>query len=125
MGLAEKEKAENAIEQFIVNFRYETFLTLLNEQSLRNMYLKESNTYYKFLILRAYIERNASARERLKEANDVLRKYADETYHIENDYIYSLDIRSFDIVPPHFLKAADEFMLKEETYLKFPAKDNP
>ena len=51
------------------------------------------------LVLRAYTEQDGEARERLRKYNDVLRKYVDETYHIENDYLYSLDVRRFNIVP--------------------------
>ena len=78
------------------------------------MFKSETNHYFKLLILRAYIERNSDARERLKKFNDVLRKYTDETYHIENDYIYTLDVRKFNIVPQQYSKLADSFIESEE-----------
>lgn len=70
------------------------------------------------LILRAYTEQNSDARERLRIKNDVLRKYIDETYHIENDYIYSLDIRRFNVVPENYIKEANEFIESELQLLK-------
>jgi len=70
------------------------------------------------LILRTYIEKNEDARKRLKLSNDVLRKYADETYHVENDYIYTLDVRNFNIVPPYYIKAACVYMSEEKKKLK-------
>jgi hypothetical protein len=66
------------------------------------------------LILRAYTEQNKEARERLRNKNDVLRKYVDETYHIENDYIYSLDVRRFNIVPENYIADADEYIAEEK-----------
>ena len=62
----------------------------------------------------AYIEKNTLARERIKKYNDVLRKYTDETYHIENDYLYTLDVRKYNIVPQQYSEAANDFMKKEK-----------
>ena len=50
------------------------------------------------------------ARNRLKNSYNVLRKYIDELFHVENDYIYTLDIRKYDLVPDYILNAANEFM---------------
>ena len=69
------------------------------------------------LILRAYIERDEEARERLRKTNDVLRKYVDETNHIENDYLYSLDVRKFNIVPDYFINEANTFVENENVML--------
>lgn len=68
-------------------------------------------------ILRVYIERNIEARKRLQKNNDALRKYIDEACHIENDYIYSLDVRRFNIVPGYYIKEADQFVLNEKQIL--------
>ena len=65
------------------------------------------------LILRAYTERDSEARERLRKYNDVLRKYVDETYHIENDYLYSLDVRRFNIVPENYIIDAEQYVADE------------
>lgn len=70
--------------------------------------------YIKILILEAYTEQEGEARERLREYNDVLLKYVDETYHIENDYLYSLDVRRFNIVPDNYITFADQYMDKEK-----------
>ena len=67
----------------------------------------------KMLILRAYTESDDEARERLRRHNDVLRKYVDETYHIENDYLYSLDVRRFNIVPDNYVDDVEEYVDNE------------
>lgn len=67
---------------------------------------------------------NCNARERLREYNDVLRKYADETYHIENDYLYSLDVRNFNIVPENYCVEAERFVRNEMAKYDFEDEDN-
>ena len=60
-----------------------------------------------------YVERDEAARKRLRDYNDVLRKYVDETFHIENDYLYSLDVRKFNIVPEEYNTYAERFVANE------------
>lgn len=98
------------IRNYILDFEYNDALNKLSLDSLIERYKTEESSYIKMLILRAYTERNAEARERLRGKNDVLRKYIDETYHIENDYIYSLDVRKFNVVPENYINDANEFI---------------
>lgn len=105
------------IEKYIEGFLYDKFRELFSEANLLERFSNEANAYVKMLILRAYTEANTSARERLRKKNDVLRKYVDETYHIENDYIYSIDIRKFNIVPDNYIADADAFVESEKELL--------
>lgn len=70
---------------------------LLNEQTL----------------FRALFEVNPS--REIKE-EDVLVKFINESYHIENDYAYYLDMVKFETVPEYIVKAIDDYM--ERTYSK-------
>ena len=101
------------IKEYIQNFDYNSMLVLFQKSALLDRYLNESSQYIKMLILRAYTEQDKEARERLRINNDALRKYVDETYHIENDYLYSLDIRRFNIVPDYYINEADIFVKNE------------
>lgn len=101
------------IKGFITEFDYTAVLDQCSAQNLLSRYGRETSAYIKMLILRAYTEQNKDARERLRKKNDVLRKYVDETYHIENDYIYSLDVRRFNIVPENYITDADMFVAGE------------
>lgn len=47
---------------------------------------------------------------------DILVKFINESYHIENDYAYYLDMVKFETVPEYIVKAIDDYMKK--TYLK-------
>lgn len=39
--------------------------------------------------------------------NNVIRKYINETYHIENEYLCQLDPCKFEIVPEFLIKECD------------------
>ena len=101
------------IESFIPDFNYSKALEECSARNLLSRYCNETSAYIKMLILRAYTEQNEESRSRLRNTNDVLRKYVDETYHIENDYIYSLDVRRFNIVPENYITDADRFVKSE------------
>lgn len=105
------------INQYITNFDYNNIYTQCKPELLLDRYLLERIPFIKMQILRVYIERNIEARKRLQKNNDALRKYIDEACHIENDYIYSLDVRRFNIVPGYYIEEADRFVLNEKQIL--------
>jgi len=102
------------IRGFIPDYNYEKILADCEPQSLIRRYLCEQSAYVRMLILRAYITQDKEARDRLREHNDVLRKYVDETFHIENDYLYSLDVRRFNIVPDNYAADAERYVESEK-----------
>lgn len=115
-------KGVEFISEFIKDFDYATVLAQCAPQCLADRYLDEPSAYMKMLILRAYIEQNTDARERLRKHNDVLRKYIDETYHIENDYLYSLDVRRFNIVPDNYITDAEKYVADEKARFDFSSE---
>lgn len=106
------------IKKFIADFDYKNALETFQSKSLIEMFEKEDRSYFKLLILRAYTEQSEDVRKRIKEFNDVLRKYTDETYHIENDYLYTLDVRKFDIVPQQYQSEAKRFIEEEKKLMQ-------
>lgn len=111
------ESGYSEIKLFIRDFCYEYYYKAFSHENLISIYQSEKNGYFKLLILRAYVERNSSARDRLKEQDTILRKCVDETFHIENDYLFSLDVRKFTIVPLYYCECADHFMEAELSLL--------
>ncbi|QHQ61478.1 AAA family ATPase [Anaerocolumna sedimenticola] len=111
------------IKSYIPDFDYDYVLSQCTPQCLMERYSNEQSAYIKMLILRAYTEQDGEARERLRQTNDVLRKYVDETYHIENDYLYSLDVRCFNIVPEHYISDAEQFVANEIARFDFEESD--
>lgn len=110
-------KGVEYIKDFISDFNYATVLAQFAPECHMKRYATEDSAYIKMLILRAYTEQDSEARERLRKHNDVLRKYVDETYHIENDYLYSLDVRRFSIVPDNYIADAERYVADERVRL--------
>lgn len=110
-GLAE-------IVAIIPTFDYTAILEQYKAIALITEYRRATNRYIQLLILRAYIQRYEQAKIRLKASNDVLRKFVDETFHIENDYIYSFDFLTFALVPDFINTAATDFVNREAALLR-------
>lgn len=101
------------IKEYISDFNYASILEICQPANLLAKYAQTTNAYSRIMLLRMYCERLPEARRRLADTNDVLLKYIDETFHIENDYVYMLDVRNFDIVPSHIDEQAFDFVRAE------------
>jgi len=42
--------------------------------------------------------------------DDTLLKYIDEQFHVENDYMFCLDLTKFDIVPGFVIPKCEAFL---------------
>ena len=114
MPPAEIQKGCTEIKKWIQNFDYdELYKDVYNEEKLAELYFVETNDYLKIQLFRALFEVNPS--RKIKE-EDVLVKFINESYHIENDYAYYLDMVKFETVPEYIVKAIDDYMGK--TYSK-------
>lgn len=101
------------IKEYISDFDYDSILQLCAPANLLSNYTNTADSYSRIMLLRMYCERVPDARSRLASTNEVLLKYIDETFHIENDYVYMLDVRTFDIVPHHIDMQANAFVRDE------------
>ena len=98
------------IRKFIIDFDYIQVLEqYYNRNNILNLYKQEKNNYLKSQIFRAYLE-ISNKRGKL---DDVVLKFVDEIYHIENDYSYSLDLIKFDTIPSFIIKKIDGFINHE------------
>jgi len=87
------------IDLYISGFNYEDYLeNHYTSDALLKAYDEESNNYLKLQIFRVYLELE-DMRGKIKD--DVVLKFVDNIYHVENDYTYCLDIFKYDIVPEH------------------------
>ncbi|SHM73341.1 AAA family ATPase [Fibrobacter sp. UWB7] len=104
MNSNEINNAEKSIQDFIQNFNYQTELSFIsNDENLRNAYPKACN-YEKVLIFRIFMQGKAL------NSSNVLEKYINEIFHIENDSIYQLDPIKFDTVPQYIIDECDRIM---------------
>ncbi len=98
------------IRKFIKDFDYIQVLEqYYNRSNILNLYKQEKNNYLKSQIFRAYLE-ISNKRGKL---DDIVLKFVDEIYHIENDYSYSLDLIKFDTIPNFIIKKIDSFINHE------------
>lgn len=98
------------IREFIKEFDGRELLNKITDKFILSEYRKEENNYIKLQLFRVYLELSDN-RDKLKD--DVLLKFVDEIYHIENDYMFSLNLIKFDIVPSYIISKIDKFMESE------------
>ncbi|MBR2587675.1 MAG: hypothetical protein IKD77_00510 [Bacilli bacterium] len=107
----EINRAESYIRRFIEDFNYDVLLkNKYTKENLLNEFFMENNNYIKSQIFRVYLE-ITNKRETLKDDN--LLKFIDEIYHIENDYIFSLDLIEFDTIPDYIMTKIEDYMSHE------------
>lgn len=113
LSVDEIKNGEEWIKQFIKTFDSNKILRdNINNKYILDSYKTETNNYIKIQLFRVYLELSDN-RNKLKESNSIVLKYIDEIYHIENDYIFSLDLIKFDIIPDFIINSIDEFMSNE------------
>ena len=112
MNLDDINCGEQFIKKYIQNFDSNI---ILNEK-IKNSFIiasynSETNNYKKVQLFRIYLELTNNRNE-LKEKNNILLKFIDEIYHIENDYIFSFDLCKFDIIPEFIMNEINHFMTR-------------
>ncbi|WP_426357236.1 hypothetical protein ACPUVO_12250 [Pseudocolwellia sp. HL-MZ19] len=94
------------INNHINGFKYITTLTIIKDLvSLKELYDNCLNSYEKLQIFRLLD---------LEINNSVIKKFINETYHVENEYIYQLDPTQFDVIPEYVIMACDKCLVDSE-----------
>lgn len=108
---AEVESVEKIIEDYITDFSYSDYLTkVFTKDSLLESFKEEKNTYVRLQVFRVLVG-VLGLRTRIDD--DPLLKYIDEQFHVENDYMFGLDLMKYDIVPDFVIPKCIEFLKKE------------
>lgn len=95
------------IKEVIPDFDYLSNLTKLEDlQILKALYIEVDNSYAKLNIFRLIYD------DKLAEIPSVLRKFINETFHIENELICQLDPNEYDLIPDFILEECDKFILE-------------
>jgi len=98
----------NQIKQYLFDFEYaQCIQDYFNEQKLVEYYFSETNSYLKLHLFRSLMEIVAMPEI---ETEDTLIKFINESYHIENDYAYYLDLIQFDMIPSYIVDTVDNYM---------------
>lgn len=96
---------KSKIIELIPSFDYVVILAKLEDlETLKTLYNEVENSYAKLNIFRLIYD------EKLSEIPSVLRKFINETFHIENELICQLDPNEYDLIPDFILEECDKFI---------------
>lgn len=76
-----------------------------NNDQIKALYQNSTNGYEKLQLTRILLNIDAID-------NSVIRKFINETYHIENEFIFQLDPTKFDLIPEYIIKECDKILEK-------------
>jgi energy-coupling factor transporter ATP-binding protein EcfA2 len=94
--------ATEEIRKIYPGFNYNSLLSnLTNNNYMKNAYRNASNNYEKLQIFRVLKDQ-----EQLAD-NDVIKKFINETFHIENEYIMQINPCKYEIVPAFIIAECD------------------
>lgn len=95
------------IKELVPAFDYFSILTKLEDlETLKTLYNNVENSYAKLNIFRLIYDDN------LAEIPSVLRKFINETFHIENELICQLDPNEYNLIPDFILEECNKFILE-------------
>ncbi len=96
------------IEKFIHGFDYKSVLvTIKDDQALIELYHSLSSNYEKLHIYRIIFD----DKPKMIESN-IIQKFINEAFHIENDYIYQLNPSVYQTVPQYVIDECDSYIEK-------------
>lgn len=102
MTAEEKTEAENEIRKSIPTFNYDLLVGEFQDvPSLKAKYQATEVGYEKIQLFRLISGHHD---------DDVIKKFINEAYHIENEHIMQLDPRRFDSVPEYVVKECDRLL---------------
>ncbi|EQB39410.1 hypothetical protein M947_05300 [Sulfurimonas hongkongensis] len=96
-----EEEIEKATEEITAKIEEEfcylsCFQNVNNNDEMKRVYNNSTNNYEKLQIYRILFNENND--------NRVIRKFVNETFHIENDYIYQLNPFQYQTIPHYIIK---------------------
>lgn len=96
----------NEISALIPEFDYQTLLELISsDQQMVDLYNATISNYEKLHLYRILFDGKDDGVE-----SDVVKKFINEAFHIENDYIYQLNPREFQTVPHFVIEQCNQYV---------------
>ena len=100
MSQEQIEQATEEIQEFIPEFDYFQLLdTVCNRAAMIDLYWHSESNYEKLQIYRLLYDAT--------DENHVMRKFINETYHVENDYLFQLNPVLFNTIPNYIIDECD------------------
>jgi energy-coupling factor transporter ATP-binding protein EcfA2 len=103
----EREQAIAEIQKVIPSFDYDALLAQLKDREVLKAKFEATTVGYE----KVQIFRIASARDPDAPGGDAaFKKFVNESYHIENEYVMQLNPREFDAVPEHVVQTCADLL---------------
>lgn len=115
----EIELGESEISKYIPDFNYGDAVNYLRDNTkLIREYSNVKNGYEKLHYFRIINLKNPNLEEYVDSSvlnlDNVFKKYVNETFHIENDYLFQLNPAEYEIVPNYILSKMNEYIAEIE-----------
>ena len=96
----------NEISVSIPEFDYQAILSFVtDDKNLIALYTSTMSNYEKLHLYRILVDKKDSGVE-----SDVIKKFINEAFHIENDYIYQLNPREFQTIPYFVIEKCNQYV---------------
>lgn len=103
MTASEIQAAVAEIQQYIPDFDYSDAMRLiLDDSAMVDLYNSGDNNYEKLHLYRILSDGNDWALHA-----DTVKKFINQTFHIENDYIYQLNPAKYQTIPKYVIEQCD------------------
>lgn len=107
MTAVEISKAELGIKKMIPNFDYLAVLAIINDKAeMKHRFQISTIGYDKFQLFRIYKQ----VHDPLGGSDGILKKFVNESFHIENEYVMQLNPHKFDNVPEYVVQECDRLI---------------
>lgn len=106
--MTQEEIAAGTVEitNHIPTFDYANLLAFIkNETQMKTLYENTKNNYEKLHIYRMTFDDKEDDID-----SDIIRKFINESFHIENNYIYQLNPCNYQLVPQYVIDECDKYM---------------
>lgn len=98
------EYSSNSIKLKLPSFDYINYLAeITNTEKMITTYKEAGNNYEKLQLFRII---NSDSHQ-----NDAIKKYIDEAFHIENEYIMQLNPHKYDFIPEHIIYECNQAII--------------
>ena len=106
MTTKELQDGSNEIAANIPDFDFQTLLDFVTDDNkMIKLYADTASNYEKLHLYRIIFDDKDDLIE-----SDVIQKFINEAFHIENDYIYQLNPREFQTVPHFVIEQCDHYV---------------
>jgi hypothetical protein len=106
MTVEEIQNGSDEIARDIPCFNYQIILNLVtNDKAMIDLYNFSESNYEKLHLYRILFDGKVVGID-----SNIVMKFINEAFHIENDYIYQLNPRQFQTVPHFVIKQCDEWV---------------